>query len=239
MKKNIPLRVLQLLEPYVDDEATLYERVKSENLLISFKDKDPNSDFYFNIVEYKLEEELKLLIDRKPQNQSSTANVRFWIKDSQLSDIFEDWTDILFAYESVNSIYDDPIIKSFSDEFFESFKIIEDDADKKPFNIKQILFLENYLNEASKIVTNQENSDNVKEIEEINESIKHLSSNLSSKPKNWVVRQLSIIWAKSAKLSISTFKELLKELKKKAIKYGVEFIVENGKDIWKYLLENN
>lgn len=84
MKKKIPLIVLETLEKYVKLRGEQFEVIPPDNFLVKIIDKDKNSDFYFNIEEFKIENGLKLLIDSKPVSKERIQNSRTWIDSKHL-----------------------------------------------------------------------------------------------------------------------------------------------------------
>jgi hypothetical protein len=170
-----------------------------------------------------------LLIDFKPKNKSNTSNSQNWIEVKNLETYFTNWIIILEKYESISSFYDDPILKSFTEEYYAEFEIIDDDKEQ-PLKTKQILLLDEYLEFVENTITNFQNTDNESQIEEIRNDVINLRENLSSKSKAWVVKNLSKIWGKLTKQGVKFMKEFLSEGRKKLIQEGIKYVVENGSD---------
>ncbi|MDP3680460.1 MAG: hypothetical protein Q8R22_06465 [Flavobacterium sp.] len=231
MKKNTPLQVLQTLEPYLTNNSPLCELTQPGDLLMKFKDKDNDSDFYFNILQYKTDTEFLLLIDWKPMNSNTVSNKQMWIKANLLETYFKNWIDLLRAYENVKTIYDDPIIEAFADEYYTEFEIIDDDANEKPFKTKQILLLNDHLEDIQNRIGEFINEENKTEIQEIISDVIELKANLSKKSKKWVIKNLSLVWAKITKQGPVFMKEFLSETSKFVIKEGVKFIYEKGTEL--------
>ncbi|MEC8682838.1 MAG: hypothetical protein VXX80_04075, partial [Bacteroidota bacterium] len=131
---------------------------------------------------------------------------------------------------------DDPIINSFKEEYYAEFEIInEDDADIRPLNTRQIILLDNHLEDVDKRLEKFINEKNSEDIQEIKEDIVELRDNLTKKPKKWVIKNLSKIWAKIAKQGTKFIKEFLSESKKEMIKQSIkgliELVKENGPDL--------
>ncbi len=228
MKKRLPLHVLETLEKYVQLTGEQFEVIDPEDFLLKIIDKEKSSDFYFNLEGYKVDNGLKLLVDWKPINKESTANSKKWITDKQLDGYFSNWVALLERYETVNSFFDDPIIKSFADEYFAEFEIIDEDSDIKPLNPKQILLLDEHLEYIEKNIEKYQTENNASQIQDIKSEIIELRENLTSKTKTWVVRNLSNIWAKITKQGTPLLKEFLSETKKIAIKEGIQYLIEQG-----------
>ncbi|MCK3686412.1 hypothetical protein [Maribellus sp. YY47] len=73
--------------------------------------------------------------------------------------------------------------------------------------------------------------DNKERLNEIKQDIETLREKLTSKSKKWVIKNLSIIWAKITKQGTSFMKEFLNEAKKTAIKEGLKLMIEIGSNM--------
>lgn len=174
---------------------------------------------------------LTLLIDLKPHSKLTTDNNRTWIEIKQLDRVFNSWVNLLKNYGKIDSFYDDPILKSFADDYYAEFEIIEEDAEIKPLKPKQILLLDKYLENVENSIEKFETETNKSELQVIKKEVSELRTNLTSKPKAWVIRNLSKIWAKLTKQGTQFLKEFVSETKKQAIKEGVKFIIEQGTNL--------
>ncbi|MDZ4329641.1 MAG: hypothetical protein U0945_03545, partial [Flavobacterium sp.] len=169
--------------------------------------------------------------DWKPMNSNTVSNKQMWIKANLLETYFKNWIDLLRAYENVKTIYDDPIIEAFADEYYTEFEIIDDDANEKPFKTKQILLLNDHLEDIQNRIGEFINEENKTEIQEIISDVIELKANLSKKSKKWVIKNLSLVWAKITKQGPVFMKEFLSETSKFVIKEGVKFIYEKGTEL--------
>lgn len=238
-KKEIPLAILKALEDFVNLKGNKFEIVDPKSHLLKAVDKDEDSSFHFTILEYKKATNsgtFQFFMDRSPRNQNDPGAYQGWVEITNLQAQFTVWIELLDQYENVNSFFDDPILNSFSEEFFSEFEFIEEEnAETKPLNTKQILLLDEYLETVNSKIEEFRNDGNFLEIEEIKADISELTENLSNKPKAWVVRKLTRIWAKMAKQGIQFIKEFLTESKKEAIKQGIkiaiDYVKENGHDL--------
>ncbi|MGV7106103.1 hypothetical protein [Flavobacterium sp. U410] len=237
-KKDLPLVILKALEPYVNLKGDKFEVVEPKESLLKVIDKDSESQFHFTIHKYQRNTsngKFQFLMTRMPKDNNDNGNMQSWLEIDSLKSQFEYWLKLLDEYESVNSFFDDPIIISFSKEFYEEFEIIEEDAETNPLNTKQILLLDNYLETIDKKLLEFKTEHNSQDIEEIKEDILILRENLTNKSKKWVVKRLTSIWAKIAKQGTKFIKEFLSESKKELIKQGVkgliEYVKENGIDL--------
>lgn len=233
MKKKIPLQVLETIEPFINKIGNTFDAINPDNFLLKFIDKDEKSDFYFNVEEYKIEQSLLLIIDYKPMNKQSINNKRMWIKAESLETHFNNWLNLLEGYEKVKTVFDDPILETFAEEYYIEFEIVEENAETKPFTTKQILLLDSHLNNIQTKIEKYKTEENSNEIDQIKADVIELRNNLTRKSKKWVIKQLSKVWAQITKQGPKLMKEFLNETKKLAIKEGVKFIVENGIDFIK------
>lgn len=236
-KKDLPLVILKTLEPYVGLKGDKFEVIEPKENLLKVIDKDVDSDFHFTIEKYQRTQNggFQFLMTRSPKNGNDNGQYQAWLEISGLGGQFEAWLKLLDDYETTNSFFDDPIAKSFRDEFFAEFEIIEEDADINPLNTKQILLLDSYLDSVEAKLSEFTTEQNSQDILEIKEDILQLKDNLTRKSKKWVVAKLTNIWAKIAKQGTKFIKEFLSESKKELIKQGVkgiiDYVKENGQDL--------
>ena len=237
-KKDLPLAILKALEPYVRLKGSKFEVIDPKEKLLIVIDKDIDSSFHFTIEQYQKNNSnntFQFLMVRSPKNINDNGDYRTWVEISNLGEQFDTWIKLLEEYENVNSFFDDPITKSFRDEFYAEFEIIDDDAETNPLNTKQILLLDSYLDSVDNKLSNFITENNTQEIQEIKEEIFLLRENLTKKSKKWVISKLTNIWAKIAKQGTTFIKEFLSDSKKEIIKQGIkgliDFVKENGMDL--------
>jgi hypothetical protein len=231
-KKDLPLAILKSLEPYVNLKGEKFEVIEPKEYLLKIIDKDLDSDFHFTIEKYQNGSDgtFHFFMTRSPNNFNDNGNYQTWVQVSALRGQFDAWLKLLEEYEAVNSFFDDPIIKSFEEEFYTEFEIVDENAETNPLNTKQILLLDNYLekveNKLIEFITEQNSSD----LQEIRDDINFLRNNITAKSKKWVVNKLANVWAKLAKQGTKFIKEFLSESKKELIKQGVKGLIEGIKE---------
>lgn len=226
MKKKLPLKVLKILEKFVTLQGNSFSIIEPDSFLLKVIDSDPNSDFYFNVEKYKSEKGLKLLISRKPVNDSTTDGDQVWIGIENLGEVFDKWLALLNEYERVKSFFDDPILNSFFEDYYSEFELLEDDVEIKPFSPKQILLLDEHLDYIESRIENHQTDANKERIQTIKKDIIELRDNLTTKPKAWVLKKFSMIFAKLTKEGTKFMKEFISEAKKEVIKQGIKAIIE-------------
>lgn len=236
-KKDLPLVILQALEPFVKLKGDKFEVMDPKGYLLKVIDKDPESEFEFILEQYKRENNAKFqfLMTRSPKSVYDNGKYQMWVEISGLNAQFETWVKLLNQYETVSSFFDDPITQTFKDEFYAEFEIIDDDAEYNPLKTKQILLLDNYLHDIESRLTNYVTDSNGNDIQEIQADIASLRNHLTLRSKKWIINKLTTIWAKIAKQGTNFVREFLTESKKELIKQGIKGIIdyakENGHDL--------
>lgn len=237
-KKDLPLSILKSLEPFVDLKGEKFEVVDSKDNLLKVTDIDPDSAFHFTIEKYQKKsnsDTFIFLVKRTPKSIDEIYIDVNWFEASAINGQFNDWLILLNEYDTVKSFCDDPIIKSFQEEFYTEFELIDVDVDTSPFKTSQILMLDSYLEAVDNRMTEFITENNSCEIADIKADINLLRNNLTSKSKKWVVKELTTIWAKIAKQGTIFIREFLTESKKEVIKQTVkgilELVIENGSNL--------
>ncbi|MFA7379916.1 MAG: hypothetical protein WC150_05605 [Bacteroidia bacterium] len=236
-KKDLPLVILKALEPFVNLKGDKFEVIEPKENLLKIIDKDLDSKFHFTIEDYQKTNSniFQFLITKCPRNINDSGSYQTWVEVTSLKGQFEAWSNLLNEYESVNSFFDDPITKSFKEEFYAEFEIIDEEAESKPLKTNQILLLDKYLEAIGNRLSEFETENNTKDIKEIKQDIIVLRDHITNKSKKWVVTKLTSIWAKIAKQGTKFIKEFLSESKKEIIKQGVKGLIdtlkENGADL--------
>ena len=231
MKKQIPLAVLKAIEPFVDKRGTNYESIERASFLMKFTDLDDESNFYFNIEEFKIDRTPQLLVDWKPANRNTIANHRQWIGIEILENRFSNWVKLLEEYEKVKTVFDDPILEAYAEEYFTEFEIIDEGADVEPFSTKHVLILDKHLTHIQKRIEKHQTNKNKIAIQEIKADAAELQKNLTKKSKKWVIKKLTRIWAKITKEGPRLMKEFLSESKKQILQEGVSLLMKNVVEI--------
>lgn len=227
-KKDLPLSILKSLEPFVNLKGDKFEVIDPKDNLLKVIDKDSDSVFHFTIEKYQQSNNgsFIFLITSAPRNGDDISEYQTWYNVSSINTLFDNWLKLLNEYDTVKSFFDDPITKSFQEEFYTEFEIIDEDAETHPLKSTQILMLDRYLEAVDNKLSEFTTDANSYEIEDIKSNINQLRDNLTTKSKKWVVNELTKIWAKIAKQGTKFISEFLTESKKELIKQGVKGIIE-------------
>ena len=145
-KKEIPLSILKTLEKFVHLKGEKFIVSDSNDFLMKIKDVDENSSFQLLIEKQEIKNgNLEILLITKPTSDNNNAPNRRWIKVEKLTDEFEKWLNILDGYEKTYTFFDDPIIKSFAEDYYIEFEVVDENANVEPLKPKQILLLDKHL----------------------------------------------------------------------------------------------
>jgi hypothetical protein len=211
-KKQLPLVLLKALQPVINNNLTLIEPVISENLILDLRDKDEKSDFYFRLTDQKLQgNTLIFAVDFKPKDEVNVGNVLSWNAIDGVVVLLENWLKLIVSYNELETIYDDPILKTYIQEI--EIELVIEDAESvtKPFSHHHQEIIYEFLHRAKEEINQfQELNQFVpsEEINQINEEIDDLQRNLTRRTKRQVFSQLVVILARAKKLSFTLGKEL-------------------------------
>ena len=229
IKKQLPLPLTKALEDTFEVLSEFGTREQSDDFL-HFVDKDENSDFYFTVQKRFEHKSAKLFcgISYKPKSTTELHNVSYNVEIESIVKHAKAWIERVKTFDNTKSFLDDPIIKEYEKEFKQEF-IVDEEGETEPFNLKQQLFLDNYLSEAIKKIEAfkvDKSEEESKELEELISKAEEIRLNITKKPKNQVLRSLSTFWAKAQKAGLPVLKEVFidftTELTSKLIKGLIE-----------------
>lgn len=230
MKKKLPLNIIKNFQPKENQDIYLVRPESGEGFLLHFSDIDPESEFYFRIIRFD-EKANKFLIEHSPSSSNSNASNQAWFSVGDLNNRFDAWLKLLSDFNETETIFDDPILKGFQDEYYASFEVVDENASTEPLTSNQILLLDEHLTEIENRIDEFVTDSNKEAIDEIKSDIVELKSDLTKKPKKWAIQKLSIVWGKLTKQGTKFIKEFLNEGKKEIIKQGIKLIVQGGENL--------
>lgn len=223
MKKKIPLTILEALQPISDKNVNLVHQIHDDNSMFHLVDNDEKSDFYFKVLP-KTENrngQLNFLIERKPITKENVQAAGDWQTVEGIVGQLRIWLDLLKGYNEIQTIYDDPITKAYSDQFLKEVEIVDDDASTAPFSLKQQLYLDDYLSEAqNKIEALKVNrsKEEIQQLDELKVDAKNLQKDLTKLTKSQVVKRLSKFWGKAQKVGLDVIKEIFVSVTSEIVK---------------------
>jgi hypothetical protein len=213
MKKDIPLEIWELMQPLVDSNKNLITQIPDAECLFLAKDHDPNSDFFFKII--KTEQKTGrngYYIEYKPGSKSHLSPLAVWQPIENIGNDFNAWIGLISIYDSINTIFDDPILKKYQEEFLEKFKLLDMDADIVGFNLEKQQVIDNYLVNSIKILDQrvlhapQGETEQYVALQNEAMQIKH---NITKQTKNQVMISLAKFWGNVRIVGLPLLKEIL------------------------------
>jgi len=198
-------------------------------IYLGFIPRNRKLDFFFRVIgvtllktgghEYSFTYFPYSSVELRNRDTFYGSNLQFVVRD------FESWIELIKEYNSLKLSEDELFLDDYTKEFYEEFKILDDDADVAPFTTQQQIFIYKWLEQLSKELKQSENSNEPK-TEEIIEDIRIAQEGLPSMTKSNTMRIISRILAKiktiGLKLIIDIFDVAKKEVLKKALYGGLD-----------------
>lgn len=212
-KKKLPITILKSLESFVNLTGEKFKIIDPKENLLHVLDIDSTSDFHFKIEKYEKKQNgsFQFLMSRTPINENDNGVQRNWIEIKNLESQFKSWLNLLDQYETIESFFDDPIIKSNAEKFFQKFDIIDENADVETFDLEQQLFLEEYLDNSKKKLEKLkkgESNEKILEIEILEKETEEIKSALTIESKKKIMIRLSKFWGRAQKTGLQVIKEI-------------------------------
>jgi|GEM_PF-2595920 len=240
VKKRISVALSKSIEPLVQEFYGLLTIADSDDYKLYFKDRDSDSDLFFGIVkETQDSNSHNIHYSCKPKNsKSGDSSGQTYDSLNVFLRVFKEWLENLKYYDE-DSILNDPILRNYRDEFYNDFKIIDDDADEVSFSYEQQLRLTEFLDKVYYNIDSVKDDRNEKVVEEIKKEVCDLQNCVSTETKNGFMKKLSLVFAKARKagMKISNFilKEFIKEFLKEGAKWLFNFATNNAGKIPDYI----
>ncbi|QQU04236.1 hypothetical protein [Myroides odoratus] len=228
MKKNTSIKLLEVLQEYYSRGKDIYT-IKKEGI-VKFVDIDPNSDFYFKIEKEEINGSNHILeVSYKPFKENSIIGIDKRRMDiSDLKKCLESWMIMMSKYNQLKYIDDleDPIVESFAEEYYDTFEIIDEDAEINPYPLHQIEKIEFLLTEIqTKIEKDKEKiieQSSPKVVEEIEERIQDIRQTIYKSTKKTISKKISRLFGFMTKEGGNLVRILVQEGVKEAIKIWVK-----------------
>lgn len=217
-KKSIPLAVHKALEPYLNLHGEDFERIDIDGNLLSFKDKDSSSIFYFNIISHEvIQGKLTLQIEYAPYGEISVASRKLSVPSDALQQYFNQWLSLVKQYNAIQTVFDDPILLQYEKEY-EDAEILDEDAAFTYFNQNQQVFIDEYLDTVIQRVKELPVSE---EVQKFTEGAIDLKKTLTTKTKKETIKALNKIWARGRKIGLDFLKEIFINITANMVQQGI------------------
>jgi hypothetical protein len=229
-KKELPLAILsaisvtkQLLRDKVANNPHL-EIISEDLTAISIIDNDPDSTFRFDVESAFLMKNDRMPVFRlkiKPFSNTYIEAETLNVPAKEVPNYFEDWETFIAAYNSIVLTPEDAIIKTNQERFLQEFDIVEEDSQTSTFDLQQQLYLEEYLDNAIKIIEEFKKLPNadIDGLEELTNDVVGIKNNITKDTKKVVVNKLTKFWAKAQVVGLEVIKEIF-------VKYITELTVK-------------
>jgi hypothetical protein len=212
MKKKVPFRILVELDK-LKEFSNLYTYRENKECILHLIDKDITSDFFFLVNRQSSDKNgVHYLVECKPKNDIDISINSFWATPDDIGNFLKIWLDSINKYNSMNSIFDDPILKANQERFEEEFKILDDDADTSSFSWSQQIAIDEYIAKTIQRISEFKEGKTESEIVQLDEIIndfKKVQQNLTKETKNEVVKGLAKGWAKIQKFGMELIKKFI------------------------------
>jgi len=232
LKKRLSVDLAKIIEKPLRNFYDLFKIVENKDgFLLYLRDSDNNSDLYFGIIKETCDSSgHNIHYSCKPFDNSLKGNHANFTKLNNFDTLLNRWLENIKFYEE-ESILNDPLLRGYQSEFYNDFKIVDDDADLIGFNYSQQLQLEAFFENIVKNIDEIKDEKNAEFIEEIKEEIKSLHESVTSETKNGLMNKFSFLLAKARKGSSKACQFILKEFAK-------EFIKNGSKLAFNYVIKN-
>lgn len=159
--RKIPLHILREITLLYKEERKLFEILEYDDLILYAIDKEKT--FYFKIIS---QEKDNVIVELSPYHVSSVEAVKIGIPIKEIGTLFKQWIGRLeeFSEHEKIKMNADPILRQYSEEFYNQFTISDADADTQPFDLEKQIFLFNFLGALSRTLSSLEIEERFEEV---------------------------------------------------------------------------
>ena len=227
-KKSLPLELVKTIEDlfnkireFVEMNSDVIYMQESEELEITIFDADLDSNFQFRVFNPVYTTKCIFTVDYSPKDWQDPGMNSFRSQAEVVLKNLEIWTSTIREYNKSSISQDDKAFKFYEEKYYNSFNF--DGDDEIPYEYQDQLLIESYLLET--IAELEKNSIENQEI--ISDTI-YLKDNIQRFSRKQFKKQFARILAKIHTKSLPLIKEVLKitgkELIKKGVNLGIEFM---------------
>lgn len=212
MKERIPLAFLESLTLARNENLQYVQPSDEQGTIFVLKDKSATSGFYFKIIKQEQRATgLHFRVEYKPRAKGDVNPNSTWLTETPAINAINEWLALIAAYYTTQSIFDDPLTRSYEEKFAAKFDIVDEDAAYAGFDLEQQVYLDEYLNGVkSKVQALKQGRPEAeaKQLDEIEAEAADLQKNLTRESKRSIIRRLARIWAKAQKIGLDVIKEI-------------------------------
>jgi hypothetical protein len=233
-KKQVPLDILNSLEPLIKENLNIIKNIPEENCFYSLQDREGNSGYFFKLyaditkLNYRNVDRTKFAIRYFPLSESHIQEATHFLSRNEIKEHLSAWIKTIVSYNSFDSILDDQFLKTYQRFFSEQFNIADEDKNYAPFDPIQQDDIEDFINEVKQKLLDYKTEENATIIEEVVADYTILQSQLSTSTKSRLWAGLIHGMAKTYKWSKKEGKVFARHfseaLMKKLAEHSVTFI---------------
>jgi hypothetical protein len=230
MKKEVPLTILKMIEPVLPKlKSNNLFLEKNPNAVLKIVDLDIDSKFFFEIsaCEPNNSGGQNLQVKFKPQSESNVNEYSGRIEDKHFEHTFKRWLSTVEGYSSVKSLFDDPILKKYADDFYTEFESADEDATTASFNLKQQLLLDSALTQVIHVLEAKKVEGDKELIAALIEQAEEIQSTVTENTKQETLTKLSKFFAKIQKGGIKLIKDIYPIIQKEIIGAAIKNAAEH------------
>jgi len=224
LKKQIPLSLRKIIEDNFKGKYHLFTITPSSstNVLLSIKESDEASRFYFWINDIVVRNsKTYYTISYMPTNSENMEAYSESVLLDSLERALSGWINRVEAYNEKSIIFDDPIIQKYYNDLEPDFQIVDEDAEYSPYSYEQQDKLLELYDKAKILIEENRNSDNSEYAQIILDEINKAETTIHIEPKKQVVNRVRTITAMCMKYGRNVAKAII-----------AEFLVEVGKRLF-------
>ena len=210
------------------------KKINDEDFLIEVAEKDPDPSFLFRVKHADFEnisgtQKGIFNVLQNPSHNTRILGAFSHKHDSKkIKDAFSLWLRSVILFND-NSIVNNPITKAYEEEFYSEHRILDEDADEKPFGRQQQQQLHLFLGCMGKALEKESTKDET--ITPIILEIKEVQKNMTSMSKNGLILKISKVFAKIHVHGIDLSNKYWGKFQEEGFKMIVQQTIEDLKEM--------
>jgi len=212
MKKDIPLEVLEVIEPLLKGLPLTIsiKKERDKGYILKLVDNDPESSFHFTLKEQRSSNGKDYYTYYcAPGSVSRMESPTRHVEIGGLRKVIIEWVEIVQRYEEIDIFDADPITRNYQEKFYEKWRMVDPLAEREPFDYEHQEGISRYLSYVEEKMNAYKNEENRGEVEKAILDIQDLKKKITRLPKNGVIRRLAKIWGRTQSLGLDILKEIL------------------------------
>lgn len=212
MKVNVPIIILERLQPILDRNLEFIYHIEDETLF-HLADKQ-KSELNFKLIKYSQFRDLfksGYFIEYRPIGRDNMQSTKYWCHITDVEKQLKSWIEDVGYFNRLYTVFDDPIVKQYEDSFFKEFDVHEENSDYAPFDLNRQIFLDDYLKATIFRLENLKVGKPEKEQSEIDSLMneaEQIRKVITKESQKKIIKRLARFWAKAQKIGIYLIKEI-------------------------------